>query len=111
MAFGGTVNRESRFDTRRYRRIDPQGSHPLEQAKLLGGRNPCTTGLYGSAKKRELLVRKVLLKEMQNPDITPAPRCMTDRIVRLYLIGRTIIVSEIFGDETLGHYDEFREWQ
>ncbi len=105
MAFGGTVNRGPRFDTRRCRRINPQGPNPSEQAKLLGGRNLCEKE-YDFA-KRDSLVREALLEEERSPDITPVPRFMADRTIRLYLPGRTVIVSEAFGDETLEHYEKF----
>jgi len=37
---------------------------------------------------------------MQNPDMTSVPRRI-DRTVRLYLLGCTVTVSEILGDEEL----------
>ena len=110
MAFGGTVNRGCRTDTRRFRRVNPLGPNPEEQAKLLGEGN-FWSWYDDYDQSRHVFHDRIIHREMQNPDMTPAPRYTTDRTIRLYLIGRTIIVSEIFGDETLGHYDEFREWQ
>ncbi len=106
MAFGGTVNRGCRTDTRRFRRVDSLGPNPEEQTKLLGERNFQSWYDYGQS--QHAFHERIAHKEMQNSDMTPAPRRMADRTVRLYLLGRTIIVVEVFSDETLEHYLSFR---
>src|SRR3972149_4808547 len=92
MAFGGTIKRGARIDTRRRRRINPFGPNHGEQAKLRGYNDP--PRFCGKAERQE----------MRNPDMTPVPRRVSGQLVRLYLPGRTIIASAVLGD---GAFDDF----
>lgn len=98
MAFGGKINRGTRIDTRRHRRIDPFGPNHGEQAKLLGGRNQQSWrsdfDLFQPA-----FCGKIARQEMREPDMTPVPRRISGQLVRLYLPGHTLVASAVLGDE------------
>ncbi len=91
--------RMARTDTRRYRKVNPLGPNPEEQAKLLG---ECSFWKWHDGYNQSLhaLHERIAQKEMKNPDMTSVPRRI-DRTVRLYLLGCTVTVSEILGDEEL----------
>ena len=87
-----------RLDTRRYRRVNPLGPNPEEQAKLLGERN--LQSQDDDSSQYRPFHERIARKEMGNPDMTPVPRRIAGRLIRLYLPGKTIIVPEVLGDET-----------
>lgn len=96
MAFGGTIKRGARIDTRRRRRIDPCGPYPEEQAKLIGSKT--SLGLRDYDYDRRPFCRKIA-KEMREPDMTPVPRHAAER--PLYVPGSGFFSSEVLDDEAL----------
>ena len=101
MAFGGTIKRGARIDTRRRRRINPFGPNHGEQAKLLGSKKSLGLRDYDD---QHQFCGKAERQEMRNPDMTPVPRRVSGQLVRLYLPGRTIIASAVLDD---GAFDDF----
>ena len=85
-----------RTDTRRYRKVNPLGPNPEEQAKVIGSKTSYQRFDYNGPQSRARL-----REALDDPDMTPIPR-RDDTTVRLYLRGRTVTVPEVIGDEEDG---------